>query len=255
LVGPVISIDERLANPRGRLSGRGGPLQRDPDLGADAVGARPPTPALSSFITSLGSAWVPLLIWLWLRTAVPRLALLGIGLGILGTGILAEVDSGSTWVLGAGDLLTLFASMVFAVQILLLDRFGQGVQSAHLTVGFIGITGVLSLLLATAWAIGGPGLAEWFHWTARMLSTPTIALDVGLLTVFSTVLAFHWMNTYQPQVSPSRAALIYLLEPVFASLFSLLWGYDHLTPRLLLGGGIILGGNLLVELPRLLRKT
>ena len=72
--------------------------------------------------------------------------------------------------------------------------------------------------------------------------------------VIPTVLAFHWMNVYQPRVSASRAALIYLLEPVFAALFSLAWGHDRVSLPLVAGGGLILGGNLLVELPGWLRE-
>src|SRR4051812_41524959 len=65
---------------------------------------------------------------------------------------------------------------------------------------------------------------------------------------------YHWMNTYQPAVSPSRAALIYLLEPVFTLAFSMsAWAltsskhYDEPSVPLFVGGALILGGNLLVE--------
>ncbi len=210
------------------------------------------TPALSAFITSLGSAWVPVMAWLWSRTRVAPLALVGIGLGIFGTAVLAEIDSGEEWTLGVGDLLTFVAAVVFAVEILLLDHLGKDVPAGHLTVSFFAVTAVLALLTAAGWAAWGPGIPEWLGWSARMLRTPGMATDVALLTVFCTVLAFHWMNVYQPRVSASRAALIYLLEPVFAAVFSIMLGYDQLSPRLLIGGGIIIGGNLLVETPRLL---
>ena len=65
--------------------------------------------------------------------------------------------------------------------------------------------------------------------------------------------AFHWMNSYQPLVPASRAALIYLLEAVFSSLFSVLIGYDSLTRSLIFGGALIIVGNVLVELPGWLR--
>src|SRR5262249_17045671 len=91
-------------------------------------------------------------------------------------------------------------------------------------------------------------------WMSSMLHNPFILRDIAVLTVFSSVLAVYWMNTYQPHVPASRAALIYLLEPVFASILSVLWGHDALTDRLFLGGGLILGGNLLVELPAWLRR-
>jgi drug/metabolite transporter (DMT)-like permease len=74
-----------------------------------------------------------------------------------------------------------------------------------------------------------------------------------LLTVLSTVMAFHWMNVYQPRIPASRAALIYLLEPVFGSFFSICMGLDPLSSNLVIGGGLILGGNFLVELPAWLR--
>jgi drug/metabolite transporter (DMT)-like permease len=63
----------------------------------------------------------------------------------------------------------------------------------------------------------------------------------------------YWLTTYQPLVATSRAALIYLLEPVFAALASLAWGHDQLTMSLVAGGALILGGNLLAELPQLRR--
>ena len=120
-------------------------------------------------------------------------------------------------------------------------------EPAHLTVSFLGVTGLLALSGAAGWSVAGPGMSAWLGWTVSMLERPDVLRDVGLMTVFSTLLAFHWMNVYQPRVSASRAALIYLLEPVFASAFSILWGHDRLTPQLVFGGALILGGNLLVE--------
>ena len=210
------------------------------------------TPALSAFLTSLCSAWVPLLAWVWFRTKAPLLSLQGILLGLVGTAVLAEIDSGQEWTLGKGEWLTFFAALAFAVQVLLLDRFGREVPSAHMTVSFLAVTGLLAFALAGGWASANGGVGSWLQWTVSMLRVPNIALDVALMSILCTVLAFHLMNVYQPRVSASRAALIYLLEPVFASLFSIVWGYDTLTPRLLLGGGIILFGNLLVETPRLI---
>jgi drug/metabolite transporter (DMT)-like permease len=62
------------------------------------------------------------------------------------------------------------------------------------------------------------------------------------------------MNVYQPRISASRAALIYLLEPLFAALFSLAWGHDQLTRYLVYGGVLILAGNIVAELPSWIRE-
>ncbi len=210
------------------------------------------TPALSAFVTSLSSAWVPLLAFVAFRTPVAGVTLLGLALGIAGTAVLG-IQADGAWSFGSGEARTLIATGLFAVQIVLLDRLGKRVRSENLTIGFIGVTTVLSGALTLALAAAGPGLGAWGAWLLDLLAHPAVARDLALLVVLPTVLAFHWMNTYQPQVSAERAALIYLLEPVFASAFSVMWGHDELTARLFLGGGLILLGNLLLEVPYWLR--
>jgi drug/metabolite transporter (DMT)-like permease len=206
------------------------------------------TPARSGFITSLGSAWVPLLAFVVLRAPVAGVTLLGLALGVAGTAVLG-LGWENGWALGGGEGRTLLASVVFAVQILLLDRLGKRVRSEYLTAAFLGVTGLLATVLTLTLAAAGPGLGAWLAWLADLLRRPAVARDVALLVLLPTVLAFHWMNTYQPRVSAGRAALIYLLEPLFAAAFSVAWGYDSLTARLFLGGGLILAGNLLIEVP------
>lgn len=206
------------------------------------------TPAMSAFITSLGSAWVPLLAWLWFGIRLRGVVLVGMSLGVAGTVILGMTDLNGGG-LGVGEALTVLASGVFAAEILLLDRLGRTVQSAHLTVPFLGTTGLLAVALAEASAGATAGLPAWWAWTVAMLANVAVLRAVLLLAFFSTVLAFHWMNVYQPRVSATRAALVYLLEPVFGTAFSVCLGQDVLTFWLVLGGGLILAGNLVVELP------
>jgi drug/metabolite transporter (DMT)-like permease len=203
------------------------------------------TPAMSAFFTSLGSAWVPLLAWLLFGIRAARLTLIGMAVGLLGTMVLAE----GGWRLGLGELLTLVTSVVFAAQILLLDRVGRSLRPEYLTAGFLSATALLGIAGCLLLGSAGSGVSAWVMWTSQQLRTPVIARDLLLQVMLPTVLGFHWMNAYQPYVPASRAALIYLLEPVFSAIFSVLWGHDQVTGVLLMGGGLILSGNLLVELP------
>jgi drug/metabolite transporter (DMT)-like permease len=211
------------------------------------------TPALSGFFTSLASAWVPLFAWLCFRVVPSRATLWGLFLGLVGLAILG-IEPEKGWKLGVGETLTLLSSLIFGIEILLIDRLGRSVPAGHITIGFLAGHAVPALVLALAWAGSGAGIAPCLSWTVAALQDIDILKDLGLLTLFCTVLAFHWMAVYQPRVSAGRAALIYLLEPVFAAVFSLCWGHDSLTVRLVAGGGLILAGNLLVELPLWLRK-
>lgn len=211
------------------------------------------TPALSGFLTSLASAWVPLLAFVWFRTAVARPVLWGLLLGLAGAAVLG-IDPGQEWMIGGGEALTLLSTIIYAVLILLLDRWGRTVQSAHLTIAYVLLTGLPAVFLSTTLSGAGSGLMPWLSWLGQVLANPRVLLDVVLLAVFCTVCASLWMSTYQPRLPASRAALIYFLEPVFAATFSVAFGLDHITLALLSGGGLILLGNLLVELPVWLRQ-
>ena len=207
------------------------------------------TPALSAFFTSLCSAWVPLAGWAFLSLRVTRWTLLGLIVALTGTAVLVE----GGFQVGFGERLTFLSAILFAVEILLIDRLGRRVRSAHITAGFMGVVAVLGGGCTLLMAACGPGISAWFDWLTALLREPAVLINLALLALLPTVLGFTWMNTYQPQVSANRAALIYLLEPVFAAFLSVSWGYEPLTLHLLLGGVLILAGNLLVELPGWLR--
>src|SRR5439155_4667203 len=210
------------------------------------------SPALSGFFTSLASLWVPILAFVCLRLPVARATVAGMALGFAGLAILG-INPAESWGLGFGDVLTVLSSLAFAFFILSLDRLGRTVNSSHLTLVLIAATGLPTLFLAVGLAAWQGNLVAWLIWLMEILRQPAVVRDVLLLTLLSTILATHLMSTYQPRVPASRAALIYLLEPVFAAALSIVVGHDSVTGRLLLGGALILSGNALVELPLWLR--
>ena len=196
-------------------------------------------------------------VWVYARV-YPFLAAATFGAAIAGTLVIAGVIPGGTSLDGSGlkfgDWLTLLGSVAFTGQILVLDRLGRFARPGHLTAGFFAGPGLLSLALATAVAAAGPGVGEWWQWTAGTLHDPKVQWNIVRLTLLPTVLGFHWMNLYQPRVTASRAALIYLLEPVFAAMYSVWQGHDQITISLLTGGVLILAGNAVIELPNWLPR-
>jgi drug/metabolite transporter (DMT)-like permease len=52
----------------------------------------------------------------------------------------------------------------------------------------------------------------------------------------------------QGHLSPTRAAVIMTMEPVFAALFAVALGGEHLTWRMLTGGALVLAAMYIVEL-------
>jgi drug/metabolite transporter (DMT)-like permease len=216
------------------------------------------TPALSALFTSLASAWVPLVAWAYFGQRPGPWTIVGFALAIIGTLVISGVGPGGLRFEGSGlnpgDWMTLLASIAFAGQVLVLDRVGRVARPGHLTAGFFAVPGLVSLLLAAGVAATGSGVGDWWSWTTGTLGDPDVQVNIALLTVFPTVLGFHWMNVYQPRVGASRAALIYLLEPVFAAVYSFWHGHDHVHAALLIGGCLILAGNALAEAPNWLPR-
>lgn len=228
----------------------------------------------SGFLTSLTVVFTPLLL-LILHRQMPRgMLIAGITSALLGTAILTGIvafDFSSGWPLLKvaeswrqrwmwGDSLTLLAAIVFAGQILLIDRASRTVPAGHLTPGMFLATllaGSLVFLVSRNRTAAEMEPTIWLQW---MTDLRLLGL-VLLLSLFCTILAFHLMNIYQPAVSPSEAAVIYSLEPLFATLWAMCLpgllspllriGYRSERPGLeLIVGGVLLAlSNILALWP------
>lgn len=195
------------------------------------------TPAMSAFFTSLASLWVPILFLM-----VGRRISLGVwaGYGLAFIGLVVLVEGGWRW--GTGEFLSLGCSVIFSFQILALDRFGRGIDGNRITPVLFGVNGVLSLLLVVALCFFGGTLDIWQEWLwARLSHGPTL-WELALMVVIPTLMSYSLMNAFQPKLSAERAAIIYLLEPVFSLLFSLWFGHDSLHAPMVIGGMLILLG-------------
>jgi drug/metabolite transporter (DMT)-like permease len=60
------------------------------------------------------------------------------------------------------------------------------------------------------------------------------------LVVLSSIVTNHLMNRYQPLVAAATASVIYCLEPVFGTIFSLVFKTEVLTGLTIIGGLAVL---------------
>jgi drug/metabolite transporter (DMT)-like permease len=226
----------------------------------------------SGFLTSLTVVTTPLLMTV-LERKLPRwTVLVGVIVGLLGTAVLTkliEIDAplsvrladDALSHLGLGDWLTMTAAFVFTAQILMIDRFSRRMPAGRLTPGmFAAALGVGALVFAMCHGFrsDAPDSGAW----VGLLIDPRFLAVVLVLSVFCTVLAFHWMNKYQWHVTPAQAALIYTTEPIFATVWAMLlpglvsglflinYPSERPGPELLVGGGIIVLGNALALWPQ-----
>ncbi|WP_181919036.1 EamA family transporter [Klebsiella michiganensis] len=71
---------------------------------------------------------------------------------------------------------------------------------------------------------------------------------------FSTVIAFWVQAHFQRYSTPTRAVLIYNLEPVFSALFALWLLHETFSANVIFGGGLILIGMCLPGILKIFSK-
>lgn len=202
------------------------------------VGLTYTTPSKSGFITGLNAVFVPIILALFFKQVPDFKTILGITLSILGLGIMSI--NGRMGV-NFGDFLTLLGAIAFAIQIILVDRYGRDIDIELMTTLELFVVGIFSFIPA----IGLERLQITFN---------TYTIGAILFTaVFSTALAMCVQNTMQPYTKPTHAAVIYLAEPVFCALFSTLIG-DTLTGKALIGCTLILLGTVVISIKLDLKK-
>jgi drug/metabolite transporter (DMT)-like permease len=198
-------------------------------------GLRLTTPARSAFLTSMSVLFVPVIERVAYQRRLPAAAWIGAGLAVAGLAILsgATADAG----VRLGDLLTLGASIAFALQILwTAERSARHPLVPLTTVELSVVTLGAAVLL--------------FVEPARCVPSPGFVAALLYTGIVMTSGAFAVQNWGQRYTTPTRAALIFALEPLFAALFSSWLGGERLGPELLLGGALIVGGVVVSELAR-----
>ncbi|HEV3470688.1 MAG TPA: DMT family transporter [Pyrinomonadaceae bacterium] len=215
----------QLARARGAAWGAGAALGLLIGFGflGQTAGLLYTTPAKSAFITGLTTPLVPFVAYLLTRARPSRENLVGVVLASVGGAlILAPADAGG---FNAGDLITLGTTVLFATHITLLGVYARRFDPRQLSV--LQIT-VAAALLCAAWA----ALHLYAAFGAGPLA-PVLAREVGPLAwggraagqlaymaFVATVVTFLMWTWGQARMTATHAAIIFSLEPVFATLFA-----------------------------------
>ena len=190
--------------------------------------------AKSGFLTGMNIAFVPLLGALLYRKNPQISEWLGIAVAVVGMALLTL--DGASLKVSRGDWLTLVCALAFSLHLLALNRYSPRVSYRNLSILQVGIAALLAL--AT------------FSWAepVRLSWTPRLLIALGVTSVFATAMAFSLMTWAQRHTTPTRAAVLFSLEPVVALITSHLLAGEVLKAQAGWGAALILVGILLVEL-------
>lgn len=197
-------------------------------------GLRYTTAAKAGFITGLYIPLVPTFGALVYRKAPQFSEAMGVALAFAGMGLMT-VQRDILHV-SAGDLLVAGSAVAYAFHILVLGRYAKQAD-----VGWLAV-----FQIATAAVLGS--LTFWWAEPLHVTWTGAVWTALAVTSVLATAVAFALQTWAQKHTTPTRTALIFSLEPVFAWLTSYVIAGEVLTSRALAGAALILAGILIVEL-------
>jgi drug/metabolite transporter (DMT)-like permease len=230
----VLTIDRKTAR-RGAILGIllfGGFLTQ-------TVGLHYTTASKSAFITGLLVVFTPIF-QLILEAKAPKTGNI-IGVILVSGGLyLLTAPQGAGF--NRGDAWTLGAAMLYALYIVYLDMITRRHSFMQLT--FLQILVTALLASSSIYFLEEP----YLYWTRNLL------LALAYLAILATLLALYLITKHQRQTTPTRSAVIFSLEPLFAAIFSYFILGEKFGKVALAGGSLILAGLLVSELSDVLFK-
>jgi drug/metabolite transporter (DMT)-like permease len=199
--------------------------------------------AVSAFLTSLTILFVPLMMTAALRRPPRPIFWVAVALATLGIWLMTGATPTG---FGVGEMLGLACAIVFSVHIIAISEFMPRDDPWRMLAGQCIVVGILSLALCPFLDRGVEMLRP--ESLLALAKKPHLMIELALLLIFASWLAYSLQNFFQPRLDPTRAALIYLIEPIIAAAYAYAAKGRSLGVLEITGAGLILTANLAVEL-------
>jgi drug/metabolite transporter (DMT)-like permease len=210
------------------------------------------TPAKSAFVSGITTPLIPVVAYLLFRARPSRENLAGVVLASIGGAlILAPAGAGPV---NKGDLITLGMTLLFATHVSLMSVYARRFDIRQLSAIQVVVAAALVVLawLALRVYVGlagfvPPALARE---VAPLAWSAPVLWQLVYLSTIATVGVFLLWTWGQARMSATHAAVIFSLEPVFATLFAvLLRGSAEWTGgRATVGALLVVSGVVVSEL-------
>lgn len=185
------------------------------------------TASKSAFITSLNTPLVPIVSFALYRTQPSKPQLVAVGLATLGLMLLTYPTGGARW--NAGDLYTVGCALFYAFTIVQIARRSPKHDARPLTaVQILAATLTFCCALALAKLCIGIMPPESLPDFARLEARPLVwntrlVVEMGYMALFCTVATFGLQTWAMARMSATHAAIVFALEPVFATIMAIGW--------------------------------
>lgn len=191
----------------------------------------------AAFITGMAVVLVPLLSPVFRAGLPTRIDLAAAAVATFGLYLLTAGDDDRTTGLGRGDLWILACALTYAIYIHVLQKVLRRRHQER----SLAFTQVLGIFLVAAVVLAGRG-------EVAIELTRNVFVALLVCALFATVGTFWLQTRYQGRTTPQRVALIFTLEPVFATGFAWWLLGETLGPRAAVGALVVMAAVVGAEL-------
>ncbi|MDF9448636.1 DMT family transporter [Bacillus toyonensis] len=203
------------------------------------------TSSKAGFLTGLSIVMVPILSFIFLKQKATIFVVLGITVATAGLYLLTAADS---FQLNIGDILVLGCAIAFAAHILINGFYSKKISPLLLSTSQVLTVGIFSSICAFLFE-------DWENlFSISLWTNHSFLFALFLTSLFATSIAFFIQTSAQKHTSPTRVAIIFAMEPVFAALTGVLVANEQLSMSAIFGCLCIFLGMIFVELPSKTKK-
>lgn len=209
--------------------------------GLQTVGLNYTTASRSGFITYFYALLTPLFQFLILKKKPLGANLLGLAVAFAGLTLITGGLGGGT--LNKGDVITLVSAAFFSIYIVCLNLWSSDDNAGPLTAIQLFVTSLIAFAMSPVFET--PFLIPSFLLWGNLI----------FLSLLGSVVAVYVMTRFQNFLTPTRAAILYSLEPVFSVILAVIILKEHFSFIQLGGAALIISGVLFSEILEIHRTS
>lgn len=184
------------------------------------------TPAKSAIITGLAVVMLPLISHTYLKVRADRTDVFASIFAFAGLIVMSVAGLGSSQV-QLGDFLTLFCAIAYAYQISYVSKHSSEVDATNFT--------FYQLLFSSLFSIAAIPVYD----PGKFIFTPFIIFAIIFTAIFGGTLAEYVSTRALKYVETTTTGVIFVSEPVFAAIFSVIFTKEFLSYSTIAGGSMM----------------
>ncbi|MGN0047152.1 MAG: DMT family transporter [Eggerthellaceae bacterium] len=200
------------------------------------LGLEGTTPAKNAFLSACYCVTVPFIWWVVVRRSPTKKNLAAAAICVAGMALVTlEGDLSVTW----GDGVSILSAFMYGAEIVVIALYIRDYDVLSVTTIQMITSGILGCILG-AFTHEPP--------TAALLADPGFLAAMAYIILLASCFASTAQNLAQTHVPPAEVSLLFALESVFGTLFSVIFYGEALTLKLVAGFILIFVGILVSQL-------